>query len=63
MFERVDADNGTIEYPEFLAACAELEVKDVDDDILRDIYAEADVDGRGSVDSPILPRLARAFTP
>ena len=51
VFERVDADkNGTIEYPEFLAACAELEVKDVDDDILRDIYAEADVDGRGSVD-------------
>ena len=49
--------------PEFLAACAELEVKDVDDDILRDIYAEADVDGRGSVISAILPRLARGALP
>jgi Ca2+-binding EF-hand superfamily protein len=52
VFTRVDADgNGTIEYDEFLAACAELRVEgEKSADLLRDVYETADVNHDGHVD-------------
>lgn len=48
VFTRVDADgNGTIEYDEFLAACAELRVEGA---LLQDVYETADVNHDGHVD-------------
>lgn len=52
VFTRVDADsNGTIEYEEFLAACAELRVEgEKSAGLLRDVYETADVNRDGHVD-------------